>query len=359
MPIDSTLRNLIIKNGYITIDQMMQQVLSANSASYYRQQSKLGEEGDFTTAPEISQLFGEIIGLWCIEQWQKLGSPPKINLVELGAGRGLLMRDLLKVAKLVPEFYSSLQIELVEINPHFINWQKLNLNQFHLKINWLEAIYNITENCPAIIIANEFFDALPIKQYIKEKELWYESTLILDPQDGKVKFSKIDIYKELQAQFQQDHPNARDGAVLEESLASLETVRFIAKHLSNFKGSSLVIDYGYEIEPYSRTRSQYTSTLQALKAHCYSPILETLGEADLSAHVDFYALQKAALEQKISSTVIKSQGNFLIEYGILLRKDILKQSLDAEKSKIIDNQVDRLISPKQMGALFKVMSLSN
>jgi NADH dehydrogenase [ubiquinone] 1 alpha subcomplex assembly factor 7 len=192
MPIDSKIRAIIKKEGSVTIDTMMQEVLSANSASYYRKQNALGAEGDFITSPEISQLFGETIGLWATEQWERMGKPSKVNLVELGPGRGLLMDDLLRVAKLVPEFYDTLSLQLIEINPHFIKKQKSNLASFKGRIKWTESIEDI-EPMPTILIANEFFDALPIKQYVKAKELWYENVLFMDPSDGKVK-CEIKIY---------------------------------------------------------------------------------------------------------------------------------------------------------------------
>ncbi len=256
MPIDSSIRDLISKYGHISVDLLMKEALSSNSSSYYQQQSLIGAGGDFTTSPEISQLFGEIIGLWVIEKWRQLGTPKKINLVEMGPGRGLLMRDLLRVAKLMPEFYNSLQIQLVEINPNFIEWQQSNLSQFNLKIDWLTKIEDIAE-LPSIMIANEFFDALPIKQYIKVKELWYESIFIADPSDGKIRFDKIGLTKELQAQLLQDHPNAFDGAIVEESLSSLETIRFMLKHIKKFRGNALIIDYGYDVDPKIRARHQY------------------------------------------------------------------------------------------------------
>ncbi len=357
MPIDSNIREIILQNGYITVDEMMRKVLSSEPTSYYQSQNNLGSEGDFTTSPEISQLFGEIIGLWCTQQWQNLGSPPRINLVELGAGRGLLMRDILRVARLVPEFYKALQIELVEINPHFIKHQQDNLAQFDVDKKWLSKITNITKKIPTIIIANEFFDALPIKQYVKEKDSWTEVNLVIDPTDSKIKFSKIKVHNELQTYLLQTYSAAADGAVLEESKEAWQVMRFIAKHLQQYKGSGLIIDYGYYIPAFKRTRYQYNSTLQAIKAHKYHPLLETLGEADLSAHVDFYYLEQAlkSISKLELYPIITSQRDFLIEYGILLRSNLLKAKLCLKQAELIERQVERLISPKQMGSLFQVM----
>ncbi|MDR0329873.1 MAG: class I SAM-dependent methyltransferase [Rickettsia sp.] len=356
MPIDSKVRKLIEQNGSIKLDEMMLQVMSVNPSSYYKKQDKLGYLGDFTTAPEISQLFGEMIALWAIDQWHKMGCPKKTNLVELGPGQGVLMRDFLNVAKLVPEFYQSLSIELIEINPHFIKRQKINLKLAGLPIKHHTAVQYISK-IPSIIIANEFFDAMPIKQYIKSKELWYESILIIDPTDGKIKFDKIEVSKELQNYLLQEHSNAYDGAVIEESPKSLEIIKFISKHIMKFGGASLVIDYGYDIDPIKRMRNQYDPTLQAIKNHKYYPLLETLGEADLSAHVDFYALKIVA--QNIGINVYRSitQRDFLIGNGILLRSKLLQNKLPIIEANIIAKQVDRLIAPNKMGLLFKVLCL--
>ncbi|WPY00216.1 SAM-dependent methyltransferase [Candidatus Trichorickettsia mobilis] len=358
MPIDSTIRDLIQRNGYITVEQMMHHVLAANPGSYYQQQAILGESGDFITAPEVSQIFGEIIGIWCVEQWYKLKCPTNISIVELGPGRGLLMRDLLRTVRLIPEFYNNVNIQLVEINQNFIKLQKENLSKFDINIKWLPTIYEI-EDSPTLIIANEFFDALPIKQYIKLKEDWYEIILIVDPHDGKIKFDKISMHKELQSQLAQDHINAHDGAVIEESPESLAIIRFIGDHFKKHSGASLIIDYGYDIKLPQRNRSHYNSTLQAIKKHQYHPLLESLGEADLSAHVDFNALKNTAFAHELTIDGCISQAEFLIKYGILERADRLRNNLAIDEKHIIDKQVQRLIAPSQMGNLFKVLALSS
>ena len=358
MSTEPKIRQLIQETGYITVDKMMKEVLSNNSSSYYRQLNLIGVGGDFTTAPEISQLFGEIIALWAIEQWYKLGCPVKTNLVELGPGRGRLLSDLLRVAKLVPEFYNSLSVELVEINSHFKEWQKKNLSQFNLKIKWLNWVGDIAQ-VPSIIIANEFFDALPIKQYIKIKELWYEVIIIIDSKDNGIKFDKIALTKELQQQFLNSYPSTEDGAIVEKSLEAMDTIKLISGHIKKYSGASLIIDYGYDIAINHRTHSQYKSTLQALKNHQYHPLLVNLGEADLSAHVDFNWLNNVAQEAGIQSEGTILQRDFLINYGIKLRSQMLQKKLPLDKAQIIAKQADYLISPIKMGELFKVLCLFN
>lgn len=354
MAIDSNIRSIIDAFGYIKIDEMMRQSMSANVSSYYQSQDSIGASGDFITAPEVSQLFGETVGFWLINKWQELGSPSDFALVELGPGQGTLMYNILRVAKLVPEFLNNLEITLIEINPHFIQKQKNILEPLLPKIRWINNIDDLPKK-PSIIISNEFFDALPIKQYIKIRHRWYESVLMADPHDGSLKFDKIELHKALFEQLNHDYKSATDGAVLEESPQSLEIIRKIADHVVEYKGSCLTIDYGYDIDPNLRSRRQYNSTLQAIKGHKYVPIIDSLGEADLSAHVDFYALKNAVMQQGVGEVKIITQAQFLVNYGIRLRQKKLKEKLSDEEAKVLDKQLDRLINAGQMGELFKVM----
>ncbi len=357
MPIYSQIISLLKQKGSIFVDEMMRQALTSHPYSYYQKQNHLGELGDFITAPEISQLFGEIIALWVIDSWYKMGSPPKINLVELGPGCGTLMRDLLNVAQLVPEFYQALRVELVEINPYFIRQQKSNLQQFWMSntMRHLTQVQHIAE-VPSIIIANEFFDALPIKQYIKDKNLWYEVT-ITSSIEARLQFAQAAINKERQNYLLQKHPNAIDGAIIEESLPARDIIQFISQHIGIYLGAALIIDYGYDIDPSARKAEQYTPTLQAIMNHQYADVLENLGKADLSSHVDFFELKTIAKSTGIEVSDILTQSDFLVSNGILLRRQLLYNKLPPNEAAIISRQVDRLISANKMGGLFKVLCL--
>ncbi|NRB11401.1 MAG: SAM-dependent methyltransferase [Rickettsiaceae bacterium] len=358
MPIDSKVRKVIKKQGHIKIDEMMRQILSVNKGSYYRTKKDIGAKGDFITAPEISQLFGEVTAFWAIEQWEKMGCPKPFLLLELGPGQGVLMQDLLRVAKLKPEFFAAANIHLLEINPYFKAKQKSNLNIYGKELTWLKSINEIPK-IPIIMIANEFFDAMPIKQYKKIKKKWYESTMVIDPLDGRIKYSNIAIKERLEKQLNQDHPNAKDGAIFEESIESLEIVRFLARHIKKYTGSSLIIDYGYDIATKSRQRGQYNSTLQAIKNHQYHSVIDSMGEADLTAHVDFQALKKAARQQGIKEYDIYNQAGFLQKYGIILRYQNLQKKLPADEKQILAKQLYRLTDKTQMGELFKVLVIAN
>ena len=363
MAIDSSIRNIINYSGRITIDQMMRHVLTSSHHSYYMNLKDIGRGGDFITSPEISQLFGEVIGLWAVNQWHKLGKPTKFTLLELGPGKGSLMRDLLKSVQLVPGLIDKMDIRLYDVNPYFIDKQKNALEPYIVdygdKLQWIDSLEALPKN-PIIILSNEFFDVLPVKQYTKIKDIWYESVLIIDPADSQIKYDKIELKQILQEYLQAEHRNSTDGAVLEESPESLDIVKTLARKVKKQKGSFLAIDYGYYIEPQIRRAEQYSSTLQAIKDHQYQPIIDTLGEADLSAHVDFSALIKAAHSSGITEFNMTNQGDFLKEYGILIRlQDLLKKySNQLDTQEVLTNlgkQVYRLTSPERMGELFKVL----
>ncbi len=357
MAIDSKIRSLIEEFGYIKIDEMMRQALTANAASYYQSKDSIGAEGDFITAPEISQLFGEVIGFWAINQWEKIGKPDNFAIIELGGGQGNLMFNLMRAAKLAPKFNKAIkEIVFLEVNDHFKQKQALLLQNIEQKISWITQIDSLP-NKPSIVISNEFFDAIPIKQYTKVRDQWYESVLSCEPHDGKLKFDKIELHKTLAKQLSCEYKNARDGAVIEESPESLRIIRKIANHLVKFSGACLTIDYGYNIAPAMRNKRQFTSTLQAIRKHQYVPIIDSLGTADLSAHVDFYALSNAALQQGIEreKLQISSQHNFLINNGITLRHQSLKTKISKEDKLILAKQLNRLIDSKQMGELFKAI----
>jgi NADH dehydrogenase [ubiquinone] 1 alpha subcomplex assembly factor 7 len=359
MPIDAKIRKIIETNGYIKIDDMMEQVLSINPDSYYVVTEHIGIDGDFITSPEISQLFGETIALWVIEQWQKLGKPNEFCLLELGPGQGTLMDDLLRTSsKITSGFLKGAKVHLLEINHKFIQKQKIKLEKHRREITWVEKVLDLPE-LPLIVISNEFFDALPIKQFIKTQDnKWHESTLVIDPIDGKIKYSKIEIKQALQTQLSLEHLNANDGAVIEESIESLEIIRALSDHIIKYSGAALIIDYGYDIQTPERTRNQYNSTLQAVKNHQYWPIIDTLGEADLTAHVDFNALKIASKERGIKEFRNFSQRNFLLSYGIEFRLQELKKTIVQQEYDVLNRQVLRLTSPAMMGELFKVLEIS-
>lgn len=361
MSIENEIRKAVGKQGYIYLDELMRMAMSSSANSYYRSKQPLGSEADFITSPEISQMFGEMIGLWCLREWERLGKPNPVNLLELGPGRGLLMRDLLRATKNVSGFHDALQIQMLEINPKLIKEQQEQLTEFNAASNncavsWIDSVSRVA-NLPTIVIANEFFDALPIRQYIKVKKEWHEVALVIDPVDGMLKFDKRPMMPRLLVgQVVLEHLKARDGAVIEESPESIEIIQIIAEHIRKFSGSALVIDYGYDLPPLLRNDNQYMGTLQAVKRHKFTPVLGSLGDADLSAHVDFHALGQAAKARYVEAGKVKLQGDFLKRMGIGIRlKDL--QEKNPELADVLARQVDRLVSEEKMGRLFKVLEL--
>ncbi len=354
-------KHYIEKYGPLPVDQFMKMALTANKFSYYQSISDIGIKGDFVTSPEISQMFGEIIALWVIEKYLTLNNAQNFTLLELGPGSGTLQRDMLKVLKLNPELFSNLKILLFETNPQFIKNQKKLLNPYKHKITWIENLEKLPKN-PLIVVTNEFFDALPIKQYIKKTQYWHEVTLVLDPVTQAVEYDTANIKETLQSQFKKEHINATNGSILEESTESIEVMNKISAHIKKYKGAALIIDYGYYIKPNNRTRSQYNSTLQAIRAHKFVDVFSDLGKTDISAHVNFYDLENSALSHGIQNTYLYSQGDFLIKYGILIRLKTLiqKQSINETKlNRALTYQVDWLINTQKMGNLFKILEIIN
>lgn len=372
MPIDSSIRNLISLTGRIGLDEMMDQVLSSCSMSYYKNVKDIGEGGDFITSPEISQLFGEMIGLWVVSEWQRLGQPERFTLLELGPGKGTLMRDLIRSVSLVSGLLNKIDFVFFDINPHLISLQKETLNEYinsypGASFNWVDSFFYLIASIsdkPLIVVSNEFFDALPIKQYIKVRDIWYENVLVVDPIDSLIKYDKIELNDDFQKYLKSEHKNATDGAVLEESPEGLKITRELAQKIKNQRGAFLAIDYGYCIDPRERKATQYMPTLQAIKNHKYQPIIDTLGESDLSSHVDFLAIIKAAASSGIGEFRLTNQADFLIEYGIFIRLKMLLQngkfSNTGEENigENLEKQVNRLTSKDQMGDLFKVLRFS-
>lgn len=370
MSIENEIRKVISKKGYIYVDELMRMAMSSFANSYYRSKQPLGSDADFITAPEISQMFGEMIGLWCVGEWERLGKPNPVNLVELGPGRGLLMRDLLRATKNAEGFHEALRVQMLEINPKLIAEQKERLkssgysgldpesHECDGQITWIDSVSQISE-LPTIIIANEFFDALPIRQYVKVKKDWHEIALVIDPDDGMLRFDKRPMMPRILAgQVSLEHLKTRDGAVIEESPESIEIIQIIAEHIKKFSGAALIIDYGYEVPPLLRSDNQYMGTLQAVKRHKFAPVLASLGEADLSAHVDFYALGQAARARAVEVSEVGSQGEFLKGLGIEVRLKSLQEK-NPELRDALARQVARLVGAEQMGRLFKVMELRN
>lgn len=348
------IHQLIKDNGYLTISALMEEIVPY----YYNHSNSLGANGDFITSPEISQLFGEMIGVWCVVKWQQMGSPKKFAIVELGAGRGTLLNDLLRATKNVINFHSSLAIHIVDKSEKLKKIQWKNLSKWeNIPINWHDDINHLPK-IPTIIIANEFFDALPINQYYKIKNDWYEIVVSSNAIYGDTCFSYIPAPKNISDILNDEHPNAKHRSIVEISPHSTEIVKILADHINNNRGCCLIIDYGYDYD--KETRTYYNSTLQAVKNHKFHPILKDIGTADITAHVDFNAITNIVKQRECKYIKTITQKEFLVSLGIIHRaENLIKIAKTGEQKNQILEGLNRLISEKQMGNLFKVLIFSD
>jgi NADH dehydrogenase [ubiquinone] 1 alpha subcomplex assembly factor 7 len=311
---------------------------------YYMTRDPFGVRGDFITAPEISQIFGEMVGLWCVQAWMAMGRGP-VSLVELGPGRGTLMADLLRATRGMGEFHDALTIHMVETSPALAHAQYVRLRHEHLRIEWLDSLDELPES-RTILVANEFFDALPIKQYVMTGEGMRERRVAYD-EAQHFHF----VLAEPGLSLAKSGAVIPAGTVMEHSPASRGAMRAIAQRLVQFGGAALIIDYGYLGEAHQ-------DTLQAVKSHLFHPVLSDPGEADITAHVDFESLRSMARDVGAHAYGPISQGEFLIRLGAQLRLEMLLKQASAAQREALIAGLERLISPQAMGELFKVMAVS-
>jgi NADH dehydrogenase [ubiquinone] 1 alpha subcomplex assembly factor 7 len=335
------LRARIQREGFITVADYMNAVATA----YYARGDVFGVTGDFTTAPEISQTFGEIIGLWCAVTWQQMGQPGPFYLIECGPGRGTLMADVLRAAKQVPGFASAAQVHLVERSRALRNMQREKLAGIH--VTWHDAFATVPPG-PCIVIGNEFLDALPIRQFQRIATGWAERVVRLSSDafvfdTHPVDNAPIPIPVAMSAEV---------GDVFEYSDAVVRFVAEVAQRLVNGGGAGLLIDYGH-------TSSAPGDTLQAVKQHQYVSVLENPGSADITAHVDFAAVKNTARTHGAAVYGPIEQGTWLKQLGIGVRQMQLARGKPADVARTIEQGVRRLTEPHGMGALFKVIALAN
>ena len=356
-PLGAEIAGLIASEGPISVEHYMDLALSHPRYGYYRTHLPFGAGGDFITAPEISQMFGELIGLWALDCWMKLGRPSRLHLVELGPGRGTLMADALRAARIVPGFGAALTVHLVETSEKLAAVQRDTLAKLAiggqspraddpLPVAWHAHFADVPQG-PLIVIANEFFDALPVRQYVRSGGSWRERLVGLD-EDGALTFGLSSL----------DEPSLRlaaeDGSVLEICPASLAEIGAIAARICANGGAALIIDYGHE-------RPGFGDTLQAVRSHRYVPVLADPGEADVTAHVDFRALGEAARRQGALMHGPQTQGELLGALGIVARAERLKRQATAAQARSIDDALARLTGERdgQMGTLFKAMAITS
>jgi SAM-dependent MidA family methyltransferase len=339
-PLGQLLIERIREGGPITVADYMAECLLHPVHGYYTTRDPFGAEGDFTTAPEISQMFGELVGLVLAQAWMDQGAPAPFTLAELGPGRGTLMADILRATRGVPGFHAAAEVTLIEASPVLRQIQAKTISRGHdLGLRWIEAAGDLPEQ-PLFLVANEFFDALPIHQYQFRNGHWHERLVGL--QDGKLAFG---LAERGQATGNTLASRQRDeGLVIEEGRIARFVMAQVHHRLHHHGGIALVIDYGGW-----RSRGD---TLQALRGHAFDDPLAHPGEADLTAHVDFEPLAGRATYH------YTTQGEFLIRLGIAHRAERLARELSGAKLESHLAALRRLTHPEEMGSLFKVLALT-
>jgi SAM-dependent MidA family methyltransferase len=349
-PLAIEIRRRIRAAGPMPVGQFMAICLTDPQYGYYSGNDPLGASGDFTTAPEISQMFGELIGLWAATIWRAMGEPGAINLVELGPGRGTMMADIMRAVKLLPDFERAISIHLVETSSRLRERQQQKLTDHRDRTCWYASLRDVPGG-QAIYFANEFFDALPVNQAVRMANGWHERTIEIDDRDEfrfGVAPSPVPTFEHTIPRRLRDAPV---GSIFE--WRSVLTAMELGRRL-NTAGAALVIDYGH-------LQSAVGDTFQAVRGHRFDNPLAAPGLADLSAHVDFEALANAAagFGTRVHGPV--DQGAFLLALGIERRAANLKRNADPEKAAAIEIAMERLIASNKtgMGSLFKVLGLSH
>jgi len=333
----------ISRSTSLSLDKFIELALYDKNSGYYMKKNPFGEKGDFITAPNITRLFSEIIAIWVITFWKSIGSPKKFNLLELGAGNGEMMKIITHTLKNFPECFNTCNFMIHEKSDFLINQQQKNLKSE--KISWIKDIEKINSD-PTVYLANEFFDAIPIKQFFKKKEGWVERFVDLkNPKKAEFKEQKINI-KILEQNL--NFEISKNQNIIEYSPSTFKYLKIICDIIQKNDGGILIIDYGY-------LNSKMHETLQAVNNHKYSNVLENIGDSDITYNINFNLFQKFTNQFHNLNSLISNQKKFLTSMGILQRAEIVSESIPFSKKTDLFYRIRRLIDEKQMGELFKVM----
>lgn len=360
-PLQERLVQLIKDHGPIRVGDYMTDALSHPQHGYYATRDPFGPKtesgkgGDFTTAPEISQLFGELIGAWLVHAWSEIGEPSQFNLVEMGPGRGTLMADVLRVGKVRPKFLKAAKLWMIENSGRMRYAQQRTLHdkgEPATNAVWADKLDDIPPG-PALFLGNEFFDCLPVRQFVRTAETgetpWRERLVGLNAERDGLAF----------VLGQEAHPEpagaphgARPEDIFEVCEPGQDVMRQLAVRLTEAKGRALFIDYGHG-------RSGFGDTFQAIRAHRQWPVLASPGEADVTMHVDFGALARRARADGARVDGPVTQADFLKRLGLKQRLGAVAAAADEAAAADIRAGAERLIHPDQMGQLFKVLAVSS
>ena len=327
----------------LPLDQFIDFALYDKVNGYYMKKNPFGKKGDFITAPNITRLFSEIIAIWVLTFWKSIGSPKKFNLLELGAGNSEMMKVIIETLKNFPECFDNCNFQIHEKSKFLKKRQQLNLKSEN--ITWINNI-KINNSYPTIFLANEFFDALPMKQFFKKNESWVERFVNLkDKKNAEFNEQPInikDINKDLGFEI------SKDQEIIEYSPSSFEYLKDISNLIKKNDGGILIIDYGY-------LNLKMEETLQAIKNHKYSNILEDIGDSDITYNINFNLFKRFIDQFDDLNFIITNQKKFLTSMGIIQRAEIISENIPFSQKSDLFYRIRRLIDEKQMGELFKVM----
>ncbi|OJF96804.1 class I SAM-dependent methyltransferase [Pararhizobium antarcticum] len=351
-PLAEKIKAIIQLNGPISVTDYFALCLADPDHGYYQVREPFGRDGDFTTAPEISQLFGEMIGIFLVQAWQQHGSPDEVILCEIGPGRGTMMDDILRVVeKLAPSLYENASVHLIETSERLRKVQSQTLIRHKWKISWHDSFDTLPEGF-VLLATNELFDAIPIRQFIKTAQGFRERLVGLDAQDDLIfATGAASIDPDLLPVPAKDVPL---GTVFEVAPARDAVMATLSARIRKGSGTALIIDYGH-------LSTGFGDTLQAIRDHQYDPPLKHPGEADITSHVDFEQLGRRALAEGLQVNGLTYQGDFLTALGIVERASVLGNSKDPITQEGIRQDVERLAGSGEgkMGELFKVLVVSS
>ncbi len=350
-PLEAEIRRRIAAAGPMPVAEYMALCLADSENGYYTTRDPLGARGDFITAPEISQMFGELIGLWMAALWKQMGAPANVRIIELGPGRGTLLKDAMRAAQVMPAFREACVLHLVEISPVLEEQQERTLEHLSMPMFWHPALVDVPKG-PAIIIANEFFDALPVNQAVKTEQGWHERQIEIDSNDNLV----FTVAPDRIPHFEILLPPALRAAPAQSIFEwRADTMAFdLGRRLAESGGAALVIDYGH-------TESAVGETLQAVGQHAFADPLTAPGQIDLTAHVDFQAFGRAVEAMGVNGFAPIEQSEFLRRLGIEQRAALLKAGASPAAAAGIELGLARLIGHGRtgMGTLFKAAAFAH
>jgi NADH dehydrogenase [ubiquinone] 1 alpha subcomplex assembly factor 7 len=375
-PLGQKLAARIAAEGPISLHGYMEACLYDPAHGYYKKRDPLGRGGDFITAPEISQVFGELIGLWAGETWRMMGQPDAVRLIELGPGRGTLMADALRALRVLPAFLQCATVHLVETSAPLRAAQEAALGGAPCPVFWHERIEDVPAGA-AIVIANEFFDCLPVRQFAFEEaaQAWRERMVAFrdggfvlelgevpphsvslpegreDPRTIRSENSGVPSPFGEKDRMRGDFPNPEDGAIAEICPGATAILQSFAARTADAPLAALIIDYGYSC-PASG------DTVQAVSQHRFAGLFDAPGEADLTAHVDFSDLVQQAKALGLTPSGPMPMGEWLLRLGLEARAHQLLRRASAEQAVELRGRITRLVDPAQMGALFKTVVLT-